>query len=127
MQEDHRNIGVVCGSNLPEPLTTEANILHLVFVSDLLKTGKGFKVVYYETKGMLYYMKENSLMQYVAIIQVISISQTLQCYYDGRNGCHYMLIFLKCFRKRNNLNSSCYFHSINVQFLHFLHLYRPIE
>ena len=30
--------------------------------------------------------------------------------------------FLKCLRKRNNLDSLCNFHSINVQYLHCLHL-----
>ena len=35
---------------------------------------------------------------------------------------YYSIMGRKCLRKRNNLDSLCYLHSINAQFLHCLHL-----
>ena len=53
IHEDHRAIGKYCGFLPPTSFTTESNVLYAHFVSDVIRSAKGFRATYKESQGML--------------------------------------------------------------------------
>ena len=53
LREEHKQRGIICGTTLPNPLTTEANVLFVKFVSDSTFSGRGFEAAYVQAEGYL--------------------------------------------------------------------------